>query len=507
MLYQSYKYFIVRLGISIFFLLTAGFMTLYFVHEIVLQQAVIQGDALKWGLGFISLVVGFTAYGFIGEDRFNKALADLDDVDLKTDEKNVVKQFEKLLRFTYSSCFLPGKGKRLRQKVTRRYAGYLLGLGKEDPRSLKLYLSAFLQYPEDSKFRSPLISVLTRKKDLDRREIDLLLAMLKAGDYQDNEIFNHLVSVLIQQKKFTSKTEPLFARALERRIEQADRVVEFLLPILLEKKREDEFAIRVYLNILPLASQPVQARLRESVARNYCEAKFFNADPVLHERCGSVFVDLDPADQARLMKAAEDKNVFSKWKAVKIFTREDISALKRWQSNLGLTRSTVRRVYDGSGWCMDVLRGLGKNIALKFLTGLNIFGARSLKFKLASVACFLAALIVGLGFIEWGSMPQVNFSGFGQDAASQNETGAKAIVHTIQIGAVTSQEKVDAIIRSLKKRNVADLYVVKVKRQTGGYWHKIRAGRFKTEEEAKAFGNRLIDGKAIKNYFVITLGN
>ena len=122
MFYQSYKYFIVRLGISIFFMLTVGFMTLYFIHEIVLQQAVIQGDALKWGLGFISLVVGFTVYGFIGENSFDKTLADLDDIDLKTDEKNVVKQFERLLRLTYSSCFLPGKGKKLRQKVTRRYA-------------------------------------------------------------------------------------------------------------------------------------------------------------------------------------------------------------------------------------------------------------------------------------------------------------------------------------------------------------------------------------------------
>ncbi len=507
MIYQSYKYFIVRLGISIFFLLTMGFMALYFIHEIVLQQAVIQGDAIKWGMVFISLVVGFTAYGFIGESSFKKALEDLDDIDLKTDEKNVVKQFEKLLRLTYSSCFLPGKGKKLRQKVTRKYAGYLLGLGKEDPRSLKLYLSAFLQYPEDSKFRSPLISVLTRKKDLDRRERDLLLAMLKAEDYQDAEIFNHLVSVLIRQKQFTSKTEPLFARALENRIEQADHVVEFLLPILLKKKREDEFAIRVYLNILPLVSPSLQTDLKESIARNYCEAKFINADPFLHERCGTVFESLTLEDQKRLMQAAEDKNVFGKWQAVKIFTMEDRRALETWKTQLGLTRSTVRRVYDGGGWLMDGVRSLIKNLTLKFLAGLKIFGARSLKFKLVSVACFLTVLIAGLGFLELGSMSQVNFPRFGQDAVSKNETAATALVHTIQIGAVTSQEKVDEILRYLKSRNVADLYVVKVKRQTGGYWHKIRAGRFKTEEEAKEFGNRLIDRKAIKNYFVITLGN
>jgi uncharacterized protein YneF (UPF0154 family) len=505
--YQTYKYFVVRLGISIFFLLTAGFLVLYLVHEVALQQAVIQGDALKWGLGLISLIIGFTAYGFIGENSFKKSLENLEDIDLKADEKQVIKQFEKLLRFTYSSCFLPGKGKKLRQKATRRYASYLLGLGKEDPRSLKLYLSAFLQFPEDSKFRAPLISVLTRKKDLDRREKDLLLSMLKAGDYQDTEIFNHLVSVLVQQKQFTSKTEPLFARALENRIEQADKVVEFLLPILLKKKREDTFAIRVYLNILPFVSESVQSRLKESIGKVFCEGKFIKSNQNLHERCGAVFENLDPADQTRMKDAAEDRNVFQKWKKIKIITGEDAETLESWKLQLGLTRSTASRVSDGSGWFLGLFIGLGKNIILKFLSALKYFGSKNLQFKLATVTCLLIILFVGFGMVEWDSMSKVVTPKIAKNEDVKNPQPVADQVHTIQIGAVTSQKKVDQIVAILKKRNVKDLYVVKVKRQTGGYWHKIRAGRFKSEEEAKVFGNRLIDNKAIKNYFVIALGN
>jgi hypothetical protein len=482
-------------------------MVLYLVHEVALQQAVIQGDALKWGLGLISLIVGFTAYGFIGENSFNKSLANLEDIDLKADEKHVIKQFEKLLRFTYSSCFLPGKGKKLRQKVTRRYASYLLGLGKEDPRSLKLYLSAFLQFPEDSKFRSPLISVLTRKKNLDRREKDLLLSMLKAGDYQDAEIFNHLVSVLVQQKQFTSKTEPLFARALENRIEQADKVVEFLLPILLKKKREDAFAIKVYLNILPYVSESVQSRLKESIGKVYCESKFVKSDLDLHERCGTVFETMGAADQTRMKEAAEDRNVFQKWKKVKIITGEDAETLESWKFKLGLTRSTASRVYDGGGWFVGLFVSLGKSILLQSLSALKFFGSKSLQFKLASVTCLLIILFVGFGMVEWDATSEIDIPNLPQNEESKNSPPVAERVHTIQIGAVTSQEKVDQILAILRKRNVKDLYVVKVKRQTGGHWHKIRAGRFKSEEEAKVFGNRLIDNKAIKNYFVITLGN
>ncbi|MGV7221649.1 MAG: SPOR domain-containing protein [Nitrospinales bacterium] len=507
MFYQTYKYLIVRLGISIFFLLTAGYMVLYLVHEVALQQAVIQGDALKWGLGLISLIIGFTAYGFIGENSFNKSLENLEDIDLKADEKHVIKQFEKLLRFTYSSCFLPNKGKKLRQKVTRRYASYLLGLGKEDPRSLKLYLSAFLQFPEDSKFRSPIISVLTRKQNLDRRERDLLHTMLKAGDYQDTEIFNHLVNVLIQQKQFTSKTEPLFARALEKRIDQADKVVEFLLPILLKKKREDTFAIRVYLNILPFVSETIQSRLKESIGKIFCEEKYITSDQNLHERCGSVFETLSSADKIRMKEAAENRNVFKKWKKVKIITGEDIETLDSWKFKLGLTRSTASRVSDGSGWFMGLFVRFGKNILLQFLSALKLFGSKSLQFKLASVTCLLIILFVGFGLVEWDSTSNVDIPNLSQNEENKSPLPIVERVHTIQIGAVTTQEKVDQISKILKKRNVKDLYIVKVKRQTGGYWYKIRAGHFKSEEEAKVFGNRLIDNKAIKNYFVITLGN
>ena len=37
MIYQSFKYFFVRLGVSFFLLMTAGYAVLFFVHEIALS--------------------------------------------------------------------------------------------------------------------------------------------------------------------------------------------------------------------------------------------------------------------------------------------------------------------------------------------------------------------------------------------------------------------------------------------------------------------------------------
>ncbi|MCH8209264.1 MAG: SPOR domain-containing protein, partial [Nitrospinae bacterium] len=489
MVYQSYKYFIVRMGISIFFLLTFGFMTLFFIHEIILPHAQIEGTAVKWGLVLFSLVVGFMAYGFMGESRYKKALDDLDDIDLKADERKIIMRFEGLLRFTYSSYFLPQTGKNLRQKAVRKYADYLLGIGREDPQALKLYLSAFLQNPVDTKFRAPLISVLTRKDDLDRRERDLLMAMLIAGDYQDDEIFNHLIRVLLKKKQFTSKTEPLFLRALEKRIKQADQVVEFLLPILLNKKREDELAIRVYLNVLPMVGPTTRKRLLEIVAQSFCAEKFLKVDPVLHSRCAAVYEKLPENEKSRIRQIAEDNNIFDKWKKVKIFSGEDVRALESWKTHLGITRSLVRRVYDGCVWVADFLRASAKNIALKFISGMEMFGARGLAFKLTSISALFITLFVGLIFFEGGKGGSLDVSTFMENGFFPGESSPGVPkFYTVQVAAVTSQKKAERLLFVLKKKKIDGLYVVKVKRQTGGYWFKIRAGRFAAEGEAKRFG-------------------
>lgn len=507
MLYQSYKYFVVRVGVSVFILVTFGFMTLFFIHEVALPNVHVDGTAVKLGLIVFSLILGFMAYGFAGGNGFKKTLADLDDIDLKADEKKITARFEALLRYTYSSYFLPGLGKKLRQKVVRKYADYLLGIGKEDPRAMKIYLSAFLQNPVDSKFRTPLIAALTSKEDLDRRERDLLMAMLKAGDYQDKEIFNHLVRALVKKKQFTNKTEPLFVIALENRIEEADKVVEFLLPILLKKKRADEFAIRIYLNVLPMVGVKTRSRLQEIIARNYCGEKFLRADPILHSRCANVYENLPESERLRIMKAVQEKNISSKWSKVKIFSGEDVKALESWKANLGIGRTLVRRVYDGCVWLLNSFRSLGRTLILKLLTAFEMFGARSLSFKLICSFLALFALFAGLGFIDWGARSFLNVSSNnGNEILPSEKSPSVTRIHTIQIAAVTSQKKADRILFLLKKKKIESLYIVRVQRQTGGYWYKIRAGRFDTEEEAKSFGNRLIDGKMIKNYFVITFG-
>ena len=57
----------------------------------------------------------------------------------------------------------------------------------------------------------------------------------------------------------------------------------------------------------------------------------------------------------------------------------------------------------------------------------------------------------------------------------------------------------------LREKGVRDIYLVKTKRKSGGFWHKIRIGRFDSKENALRFANQLIGQKSIENYNVISL--
>ena len=65
-----------------------------------------------------------------------------------------------------------------------KFANYLLFTGRNDNRAQKIYLKAFLLRPEDSSYRTPLLSVFKEDDNLTKEEVDLLLVILKAGRLQ-----------------------------------------------------------------------------------------------------------------------------------------------------------------------------------------------------------------------------------------------------------------------------------------------------------------------------------
>ena len=169
--------------------------------------------------------VGFFAFGLIGEKRFRNAMHNFEDIPSTADPVEVIDGFQTVLDYTYSSYFLPGQGRRLRNDVIMKFADYLLFAGRDDSRAQKIFLKAFLLQPEDSPYRAPLLSILGRGGDLTPGEIDLLLVILKAEEFCDDVIVSHLASLFLRKRLFTRKTEPVFLSALENGSEDSEEIV------------------------------------------------------------------------------------------------------------------------------------------------------------------------------------------------------------------------------------------------------------------------------------------
>jgi hypothetical protein len=503
MAFQSLKYLLVRIGISFFLLVVPGFFALYLLHEYALPGVEFDDDIVQWALVFISIFFGFFAYGLIGDQHFQNAFHALRDIDSSSDPETTIARFEELLGLTRSSYFLPRAGERLRGLVVRKYADYLLSTGREGPEALKIYLKAFLQSPRQSKFRPPLLSLLAQGGDLGDEEIDLLLVMLKAENYQDELVLHYLAGLFLRRKKLSGKTEPLFLIALESGHEQSPDIAGFVLPQLLAHQRRDQFAIRFYLASLPF--QPTgEERARELIAKSFLEGHWSGIEHKLHERCGQVFFALDPERRAALEEAVRLSRVSGKLKKVKWLSTDDRRQLRRVMERLGIVRSLSGELWRGvravAGW----LAGFFKRLLLKAIDGLALFGRASLGFKLTFLALLSAGVVVALssrGVQEPPPEPVVQAPP--PAAIPVAKPGNK--IHTLQVAAFTSPRQADRLVRSLGKHGVEDAYIVKSKRASGGQWFKIRIGRFDDPNEAKQLANRLVDSKVIKNYFVISL--
>ncbi|MEE9258676.1 MAG: SPOR domain-containing protein [Nitrospinaceae bacterium] len=508
MVYQSLKFFMVRIGLSFILLLTLGFFALYFIHEIALPQARFDDSAVQWTLFGLCVFFGFFAYGMVGEQRIVNALHELKDAGLQDDSDEVIDRFEALMDLTFSSYFLPGRGKYFRGQVVRRYADYLLSVGCEDPAAVRIYLKAFLQSPKGSRFRAPLLASLSVGRDLTPQETDLLLVMLEAEEYRDEVITNQLASLFLEQKKLNPRTELLFLNALESGHPESEEIVNFVFPLLLNKKRCDEYALRFYLKVLP--SKPTgERRAREIIGQAYCEERWKGIDPGLHEKCEVVFFSLPGPQRQQMEWQAEEQKAFAKLKKIRIFTSEDRKQLEQLKARLGITKSGRELLAAG----FESALGLGKKVVggavHKTLDSFIAFGRLSLSGKLISLAALFMVLLLGVSYKEWYDQRQEQalspeLSEGRERLVPANAPGIPK-VYTVQVAAVTSPKQAERLVRSLKRRGIEGLYVVKSERTSGGSWYKIRFGRFDVKEQAGKLANRLINEKVIKNYFLIAL--
>ena len=507
-MFQTIKYFLVRIGISLFLLLVFGFFALYVVHEIALPRTAFDDVMIQWALLLICVFMGFFAYGQIGEQRFLNAFHALKDVGPLSDQEVIIRQFEGLIRFTESAYFLPGSARRFRGRVVRKYADYLLSIGREEPEALKIYLKAFLQNPENSKFHAPLLSILDKGGDLSENEIDLLLVMVRAEEFKDTYIVNHLASIFLREEKLTGKTEPVFLNAVENESNAVKEILQFVVPVLLENQRSDIFALRFYLQALPL-NLLEEDEMRKILGKAFFEGHLMGIDPVIHDKCGQVFASMGLDLQAEISEAVEANRISGKLKKINLFNREDKQDISRLKVRLGIQKTLFQKLGDGIFWVGHSLQGLGRKVFLKVIGGVILFSKARFWVKLMSLPLLGLFVLAVLGLLEWRATQLAN--------GTDKELRTKAIVsvskpvakkpdkvYTIQVAAVTSPKKAKQLIESLKRNGVEKVFIAKSVRMAGGSWHKIHVGPFEKKYNALKLAKRMMDEKLIKNYFLLS---
>jgi len=496
-MHQTLKYIFVRIGLSFFLLVTLGFFTLYFIHEVALPNAAFNDSFVQWLIFTACIIFGFFAYGLIGEQRFFNAMHKLKDIPSTANSLEVIGEFQKLLDFTYSSNFLPGRGRYLRNSVIMRFADYLLFVGEDDERAQKIYLKAFLSEPQSSPYRAPLLSMLEKGGDLADDEIDLLLVILKVENFCDDAVVNYLASLFLDKCLLTRKTEPVFLSAIECKNEQAKEIVDFVLPRLLVNKRSDSFALRFYLGALPWESSET-SQAKEIVARAYCQGFWKGIDSSLHEKCGEVYQQLHFKRQEYMMREVSDSRLLSKVKKIDLFNKDDLHQLKNLKIRLGLAKSFLDYFKDGLRYGLKIFN----TTIQKFIFGL---------FKPKTWAVIVLATVILLGVVDYGAK-ETQQKRFAQVEKGNKGTSVKSLsskeelkVYTVQVAAFTSLKQARGLIDLLRKKGVRAVYQVKTKRKSGETWYKIRVGRFESNKSAQRFASQLISQKSIKNYFVISL--
>ena len=507
MLYQTLKFYLARIAVSLTLVFGLGYTVLFFLHEVALPNVLFDDVAIQWAIVLVCLFFGFIAYGMVGDQRFFNALHFLKGASPRSEPEDIKNQFENLLSFTYSSYFLPDAGKQYRIIAVLLYADYLLSIGDETPRALNIYVQAFLQSPRDSRFRKPLLAILNQGRELNQEEMDLLLIMVQQEEIHDPTLTQYLASLFLKAEQWSGKVELLFLSALENQCEFSDDIVRFALPIYLAHKRTDELALRFYFFALNFSVEE-EEQIKTYLARSYCEGNLSGVAPGLHQKCGEIFSGMNPDQQEEIKRQSEENQISSKMKKVKLFRREDLQDLKRLKVEMGLVAGKMTVLGRWGRWWIDIILNAFKWIFLQLLEGLIRFGRLSLRAKLVSFSVVSVSIILVLGFNELTSKnksdqsaaPLTSIPGLKPSQAKKEDR-----VYTIQIAAVISAKQADKLIRKLKKKGVKGLYVVKAVRRSGGHWYKIRAGKFPSKNQASTHANRLVDSNAIKNYFLISL--
>ena len=63
MLYQTLKFYLARIAVSLILIFGLGYTVLFFLHEVALPNVLFDDVAIQWAIVLVGLFFGFIAYG------------------------------------------------------------------------------------------------------------------------------------------------------------------------------------------------------------------------------------------------------------------------------------------------------------------------------------------------------------------------------------------------------------------------------------------------------------
>jgi hypothetical protein len=239
------------------------------------------------------------------------------------------------------------------------------------------------------------------------------------------------------------------------------------------------------------------------VSTSYCEERFKVLDPDLHARCQQVFTSLEPQTQERLLRMSKDAKVSEQWKRVELFHSDDKQALERLKVYTGLSPTfwqvLGKKVAGLGGGVFNLI----KKVVFKMFDGLNVLGSMNTAAKLLLAGLIFGGMYFAAVTVDWKALipaPQPV-----PTAPPEQAAVPPVKVFTLQVAAVKDKNQADTTVRQLKKKKVEKVYVVKIPRKEGGFWYKVRVGKFRERDTAEKVAAILMNQKKIRSYFIIAL--
>ncbi|MBI5186798.1 MAG: SPOR domain-containing protein [Nitrospinae bacterium] len=419
----------------------------------------------------------------LGKWRFNALMVDAQECDITRFFKKGEILFEKLLVLTNSFHFLPHTAWRLRERVFREYSRFLLALDVNSEKALLVHKKALTSGWDDPQLKSKLVSCFMEKNNLEREEVELGLKLIPNGG--DTGFIDLLAENCLTKNFMDYDAQEVYRQAIETQSKHVPKILDQILPGVLNAKRKDPFALMLYFNAVERKHK--LAEKSRDVLMNLAQPYLLDKDLEGWERR---LVDFYRAAAGVSEPAAAPKKSNAKGLAdlfPEIISRKKGKSFKKEPGEL-----QKKQGLEWRAWLPDTT------------------------FLYITAGVLLVAVLGYQSYKSYKEKPSRLEQVQETPAPAQTETEIESkpaesrkyvpfqstLPFTIQVGAYNSMEKAEDIMSKLRKGCNAAVYWLPA-RIGGKVWYRVRVGEFPDQESARLFAKELEDkGLVGKDYYL-----